>query len=358
MNSEASIVHSSNFSNPYSLTNLWRALNRPQFDNSPPAPPNIAIPDDWDIFKHSYQYDHLPQESDIYHSPSRTNQTKGTIFYSLGWKTHPLEKLSVIEDLQHSGYDVIIMPLVESHNKIGTMAENITRMGTALFDENSIIHDLKAPDSPLFVMTHSTSATVFEMAQLNAKSINPYNIPRIDLVVHTNPFINARGASEEENPILSKIYKWHANRHFNEHAGVPLLDRAFYFTQGLTEQLIHGDPRGRPTHGQVLEISSYGNRLLKSRNFAERSDPPIVAYLSSNDDFADPKTAKKYFNTKPNTRHIYIEEAGHNILLQDNLRSKIIDLFDAEDEKYSADIRSQYDTPPPTERHTDDHPAL
>lgn len=357
MNSETNTAHSAKCSNPYSLTNLWRALQKPTFDDLPPPPPDLEIPDDWDIFKHHYKYDHLPQVCNVYHSPSRTDHTNGTVFYSLGWKTHPLEKRSVIEDLQNSGYNVITIPLVESHNKIGTMAENIIRMETSLFNSDSIVHELKTPNSPLFILTHSTSATVFEMAQLSAKSINPYNIPKIDLVVHTNPFINARGASDEENPVLSKIYKWHANRHFNEHAGVPLMDRAFYFIQGLTEQLIHEDPRGRPTHGQVLEISSYGNSLLASRNFAERSDPPVVAYVSSNDDFANPEIAKKYFSGKLNTRHIYTEKAGHNILLQGNLRSKIISLFDAEGTKYASDLHARY-TARLKNDHADDQPAF
>ncbi len=332
----------------HSLTNLWRALQKPDFQNHPAPPPDIAIPDDWDILEHHYRHKLKPHKCNIYHSPSRTDETNGTVFYSLGWKTHPLEKQVVIEDLQEAGYNVITMPLVKSHDKVGTMAENITRMETALFDPDSLVYDLKSKDTPLFVMTHSTSATVFETAQLNAKIIDPYNIPSIDLIIHTNPFINARGASELINPILSKIYKWQANRHPNEHAGVPLMDRAFYFAQGLTEQLINEDPRGRPTHGQVLEITKYGNKLLESRHFAERSDPPVVVFTSSSDDFACPKVAQKYFNEKLSTRHIYNEPAGHNILLQPNLRKKIIGLFDHEASKFQLsplpnlnDIRNQ-----------------
>ncbi len=326
---------SGNSTLPYSLTNLWQALHAPKPDDYPAPPPDIAIPDDWDIFEHHYLHDTQPHQCNIYHSPSRADETKGSVFYSLGWKTHPLEKQEVIEDLQEAGYDVITMPLAQSHDKIGTMAENITRMETALFDQSSVIHDLKSQHAPLFVMTHSTSATVFETAQLKAKMADPYNIPPIDLVIHTNPFINARGASETINPVLSKIYQWHANRNLNEHAGVPLMDRAFYFANGMTEQLINEDPRGRPTHGQVLEISDYGNKLLESSSFADRSDPPVVVFISPNDDFACPETAENYFNDKLNTRHIYKEQADHNVLLQPELREKVVNLFDQEAVKYS-----------------------
>ncbi len=322
------------------------------FVNSPSPPPNLEIPDDWDLFTHNYVHDCTPRECNIYHSPSRSDDTKGTIFYSLGWKTHPLQKRAVIESLQDSGFNVLTMPLVESHDKIGTMEENITRMESSIFNEQSIVHSLKQENAPLFVLTHSTSATVFETAQMNAKSEDPYGLPDIDFVVHTNPFINARGVSNELNPILSRIYSWHAKRHSNEHAGIPLMDRAFYYVQGLTEQLINEDPRGRPTHGQVLEIAEYGNKLLESRHFAELNDPPVAVFVSTNDDFACPKVAENYFRDKMNTTYICKEEAGHNVLLQPELRGKVIALMENEANRYSpstpnidfSDIKIQDDT--------------
>lgn len=332
------ILQDANSVSRYSLTNLWRAIQKPILLHRP-VPPKIQMPDDWEIHSHAYTHDNTPKECNIYHSPSRSpDGTKGTVFYSLGWKTHPLQKLEVIEDLQNSGFSVLTIPLVESSDKIGTMAENITRMESSIFNEHSVIHSLKAKDAPLFVMTHSTSATVFETAQLTTKFDDPYNIPKIDFVIHTNPFINARGVSTKLHPVLSKIYNWHASKHSNEHAGIPFLDRAFYYVQGLTEQLINEDPRGRPTHGQVLEIGDYGNTLLESKSFAELNDPPVAVFISKNDDFACPQVAEDYFNEKMNTMHIFKEEAGHNILLQPDLRKKVIGLLENETRRFSPSV--------------------
>tara|TARA_B100001989_G_C24546811_1_gene471411 strand:- start:40 stop:1107 length:1068 start_codon:yes stop_codon:yes gene_type:complete len=311
------------------LNNLQYIFNPASVIPYPAPPPDIAIPDDWEIHKQPYYYNHSQKEADLFLSPAKTEEPKGTVFYSLGWKTHPLDKIDVIENLQAEGYNVITMPLVESNSTIGTMGENIVRMENVLFNENSALHKLRDPNSSLGIITHSTSCTVYEIALQFAKTEGLY-LPDQDntVVIHTNPFINARGASRSEDPHLSKIYRWHANRNLNEHAGIPLMDRLFYVASGLGQNLQDEDPRERPTHGQILEISAYGDHLLETYNFAERSDPPVIAFISNNDDFASPAVAKKYFGNKENTRHIYEVNAKHNVLLELDLREKVIEILD------------------------------
>lgn len=284
----------------------------------PALPPDISTPEDWNIYEQAYTHQGDEKTADIVYSPARTEHAKGDIFYSLGWNTHPLEKRDVILDLQNKGYNVITMPLVEANGSIGTMAENITRMKSTLFNKNSVLHNLRDENRPLFVITHSTSANVYETALQESKTDDLYR-PDIKLVIPTNPFIHPVG--------LGAIYLWHARRHSDEHAGTPLADRLYYLSKGIVDKLRFEDPRGRPTHGQILEITEYGDNLLKNYNIGEASDPPIIAYISENDDFASASVAKDYYNSKLNLKGIHIVEAKHNVLTRPELRSEIIDIL-------------------------------
>lgn len=321
---------------------LQHLFNAPIVPMHPAPPPDLKIPENWVVYSQDYVHEKQKKNVDIFFSPAAHNQKpKGTIFYSLGWKTHPLEKMEAIENFQSEGYDVFTIPLVEAHNTIGTMSENISRMENLLFSDNSLVHLLRDKDAPLFVITHSTSTTVLETALRNSKVEDAYSDKNIDLIIHTNPFINARGASQSENPYLSKIYRWHARHHFNEHAGMPFLDRMFYIASGMVDKLITEDPRTRPTHGQVLEISEYGDTLLDTYNFAEASDPPVIAFISKDDDFASPAVAQKFFESKQNTRDIVYTKTGHNVLLNKASREQIIDIMNEEvqmlnSQKYAA----------------------
>lgn len=315
-------------------------------DDTPPpkSAQDREVPDDWYVYNYKYSFMDKPKSCEIYHAKAYNDAAKGTVFYSLGWKTHPVEKRDAIEDLNSSGYDVLVMPLVHSHDKVGTMPENIARMAATLFNKESIIHSLKKENAPLFVITHSTSAIVYELGLMAAKYKSPYDLPKVDLTVHTNPYIHARGASKIANKYLSKIYRWHANNHRNEHAGVPFWDRTFYVLQGMADQLLYDDPGGRPTHGQVLEISAFGDVILSKYNFAEHDDPPIVAYISTNDNFASPEVAQLYFENKVNLSKIHFAKAGHNVMLEPSLRANIIDMFDEAHKNYHLHRRLEAST--------------
>jgi len=293
----------------------------------PAPPPDIQTPEDWEPHTQLYIHNGKTQTADITYSPARAEHAKGDIFYTLGWKAHPLEKRDVILDFQNRGYNVITMPLVEANGSIGTMAENITRMKRTLFNKSSVLHDLHDENHPLFVVSHSTSATVYETALQESKIDELYR-PDIELVIPTNPFINARGSSRSEDPIISRLYRWHAKRHMDDHAGSPLADRLYYLACGLVDNLKFEDPRGRPTHGQILEISKYGDSLLESYNIGEASDSPVIAFISEDDDFASAAVAKRYYNSKLTLKGMRSVEAEHNVLLNTELRSEILDILD------------------------------
>lgn len=320
----------------YGLKNLWLALKSPE--ELPPTPKTpVAYPQDWRMhdLQHNYMYGDDFKTTDITISPARNVETpKGIIFYSLGWKTQTIEKKEIIEDFQNNGYTVLTLPLVEAGKRLGTMEENIERVKQALFrDESSLrnfpVREYGRDDLPFFVLTHSSSANVYEHALQRAKTDYGFDIPWIDHVFHTAPFLNANGASKTMNPIGSLIYEFHAKRHLNEYTGESLMDRLFYYKNGLMDRLLTEDMRSRPTHGQNLEIASYGDMLLDREScydFAEHSNPPETVFNSLNDDFSSRDVAALYYGRKNAELHDVV--AGHSPLLLPQVREAIIRKMD------------------------------
>lgn len=334
-------------SGKYSLKNLWLALKSPH-DTPPPFKTPLIYPPDWRMhdLQHNYMYAGDYKTTDVSISPARNVETpKGIIFYSLGWKTKTIEKKDIIEDFQNNGYTVLTLPLVEAGKRLGTMEENIERVKQALFKDESSLRNFSAQeygrdDLPFFVVTHSSSANVYEHALQRAKTDYGFDIPWIDHVFHTAPFINAQGASKTLNPLGSLIYEFHAKRHLNEYTGESLMDRLFYFKNGLTARLLTEDMRSRPTHGQNLEIASYGDMLLDREScydFAEHSNPPETVFNSLNDDFSSRDVAALYYGRK--NAELHDVTAGHSPLLLPQVREVIINKMDG----ISAEIAATHD---------------
>lgn len=328
----------------YSPQNFWLALKPPHWID-PPEIPQSERPSDWlpSPIEHPYLFKGEVHFADVTVSPARnpdgtTSQSpKGTFLFCPGWKTKDLEKKEHIEFFQNNGFTVLTLPLVESERRVGTMEENIERYKSAIFDKNSPIRTY-AEDLPFLVITHSTAATVFEHAE--ERAMLDYNgqhhfAKPADDVSASNPFLNPKGASKITDPIKSRIHKRHAMKHHDEYAGESLLDRLFYYASGLMDRYKNEHLNSRPTHGQTLEISGYGDILLAKEHydFARGSRAPITVYNSANDDFSNAKVSEMYYRVKGAKIHPHVM-GGHDSLQVPEVKNDILTRANIIAEKY------------------------
>lgn len=308
--------------NKYSLENLLFTL-KPYDPNTPMPEQDVNYPIGWFVDRHDYDVNGAPKLAEV--NICVAKDPHGVIFYSTGWKATALEKKEVITDFQNRGFTVITMQLAEPQDKVGSFDEDVIRMKTALFDKESVIHSYNLDHLPFFVITHSAGANVYRHALAQAqKEYAPHELADIKRTYHTAPFIEASGVSQKFNPFLSKVYELHAKRHPNEHAGTNLPDRLYYFLTGMTDRLRNEDPRTRPTHGQIMEITQKGRQLLQENDFVQNGKalaPQETVYISTNDNFSGSSSAQMYFERK--NAEIHFVEAGHNPLLIPAIRDEI-----------------------------------
>ncbi|MCB9976106.1 MAG: hypothetical protein H6858_00735 [Rhodospirillales bacterium] len=313
----------------YSLRQLWRTLRglptAAMQGVSSMSPLNLRMPDDWDTTTLDYETPHGIRRANVTVIPAK--DPLGVVGFMPGWKTSVLDKIEAIEDFRNSGYSVVSIRLVNPGLETGSLADSLQRIKSFGFSDDSPLYNAYSKDLPRFVVTHSTSGMLFQHALIDAR-YHGQKLPPIAHAFHTAPFFDTSGSSEEFHPLSHWLYKRHARRHFNELAGTPFMDRLYYYFRGISHMLFEEDPSGRPTHGQILEISQYGKSYFarKEQEIISGCSPltiPQTFVISTDDSFSCPDTAEKAALYE--RAEVRFCEAQHNPLLAFPVRRWVID---------------------------------
>lgn len=324
-------IFSTSSENPYSLGYLFEALKpRSKLEDFPGyGKPLPERPAHWKTFQHDYTYNGTRQAADL--TVSEVSNPSRIILYALGWNSTPEEKKKVIENMnkEHNA-TVIVLPLKTAGDTLGTMAENIERIQSLAFDKDSALHKIANSKGrlPVHIVTHSSGANAYmHAADLPAERLK--SVSNIVGVIHTAPFVDAAHASRDHHPVPSIIYDFHATMNPDKYVGTTLADRAYYYVNGLAPRILTEDPTSRPTHGQNLELMSYGRDIEGISR--EMNDNGTLHYLpretimySTEDDFAGHEAAIDVGKERniPEDRMIAVS-GGHSILEQGENMTRI-----------------------------------
>ncbi len=320
------------FTKDYSLRSLWAAVRglpaAAMFGVASFASPVPRMPDDWELHSLNYQGKEGIKAAEVYVAPARNvrNGPVSVVGFVPGWKRTPMDKAEAIEDLRNSGHSVVSIALENPGMETGSLSDSLQRINSFIFSEDSPLYHLYPENIPRFAITHSTSGMLFEHGLMDARMSG--DLPPLLHAFHTSPFFDTSGSSALFHPTLNKIYTHHARKHQTELAGTPFLDRLYYYMRGLGRLLIEEDPTERPTHGQILEISSFGKSYFarKENEIASGLSNitiPQTYVISTDDRFSCPKTAAHA--AKLESAAVTYCEAQHNPLLKPPIRRSIID---------------------------------
>lgn len=300
------------------LKRIWESLKPrdlkdfPAYGKNGPPPPSH-----WNTLEHHYRFGDTNKSADLV--LSEVKDAKRIILYSLGWKSTPAEKQKVIDSFNEMGATVIVLPLTKSDDKVGTMEENIERIGSLAFDSNSILHRYNSKNLPIHIVTHSTGGNAY-MHAVHRKSNQIKSVNNIMGAYHTAPFVDAANASAVHQPVKSLIYHLHASARKDQYVGTTLVDRFYYLVNGLADRILTEDPTTRPTHGQNLELIEYGHKLDGVTEEMIDADtlhdiPRETFFYSPDDDFAEEGDIVDLAHHRqvPHDRIISVN-GGHSIL--------------------------------------------
>lgn len=308
----------------FSLSALWHTLKPLKINAFSPENGHVIdskLPTSWGREELSFHTRSGKQTADVYIAPVKN--PVGIVAYSLGWKTHPLERRATVSSFQNEGYSVYLLGLKDPGRDTGTLDDDTEMLKSFFFCDDSPVHDSQH-SLPRFIITHSTSGMLYQHAVREAYRENG-KIPHYRHAIHTCPFFDTSLSSALFYPLRHKLYNRHAVRNGNEYAGSLLADRLYYYFKGISGRLRHEDPTKLPTHGQILEICAYAlGYLNKKRN----GEPEQISYIpqtfviSSDDSFSCPHTAKHVARLEG--AHVVMCEADHNPLQIPHVRQDII----------------------------------
>lgn len=313
----------------YSLRSLWRAVmglpTAAVIGVTSLASSSVKIPDDWETALLDYSSPLGKQSAEVYIVPAR--EPRGVVGFLPGWKTQAADKIEALRDIQESGYSVVSVSLVNPGLELGSLDDSLSRIKSFAFSDASPLYNMFPDKLPRFLVTHSTSGMLFQHALQDARGMGE-RLPPISHVFHTAPFFDTSGSSSLFHPTKNKLYTRHAMRHLHDLAGTPFMDRLYYYFRGISNLLLEEDPLGRPTHGQILEISGYGKKYFERRAEEDRAGGPRVTLpqtfiISTDDSFSCPKTAHKAAMLE--RAEIRFCQAQHNPLLAPPVRRSIIE---------------------------------
>lgn len=318
---------SNTISKDYSFAQLLRALRgipAAMLAATSFSAATVRLPEDWQVLSLDYETQEGPKKARVTIIPA--DEPRGIVGFIPGWKTSVIDKIEAIEDIRQSGYSVAAMRLVPPGLETGTLGDSLQRIKGFAFSKDSPLYTAFPDDLQRFVITHSTSGMLFQHALIDAR-FQGERLPPIAHAVHAASFFDASGASEEFHPFLHKLFKRHAQKHFNELAGTPFMDRVYYYLRGISHLLFEEDPFHRPTLGQILEISEYGRSYFARKNEeivsgASAITIPQTFVISTDDSFSCPDTATKA--AKLEGAEIQLCKAGHDLLLAPTVRQSII----------------------------------
>ena len=303
------------------LTRTWWALRPPSMREDVPYTELPPLPTYWSP-PQSMPYKNVQGQdmsADVYVCSNAS--PAAVIGYVSGWKGDPLnlDERRTIERLRAAGFTVVATSLEHPHNDVGSMENNIVRIGRFINDPQSPFYTAEPRHIPRFLITHSTAALVSEICLLE-QSLAGKPSPKILHAYPTAGFLETSGASTLDNPLGDKAYTWHGLRHGSEYAGDPLADRLLYAWRGLGVRLRYKKGETSPIHDQIFEIRSYGvghySRLrnMEARGERNRVEVPRTFVISDNDSFASPEMATRIARMSPNSQ-IMRCKADHNPMM-------------------------------------------
>ncbi len=302
------------------LTRTWWSLRPPSKREDLPYTELPPLPTYWTPVDMSYKNARgQDMSADVFVCSSAS--PAAVIGYVSGWKGDPLnlDERRTIERLRSAGFTVVATSLEHPHNDVGSMENNINRIGQFINNPQSPFYTAEPRHIPRFLITHSTAALVSEICLLE-QSLAGKPSPKILHAFPTAGFFETSGASALHDKHKNKFYTGHALRHSNEYAGDPIADRLLYAWRGLGVRLRYKKGETSPVHAQILEIASYGlghySRLknMEARGERNRVTVPRTFVISENDSFASPDMAKQIASMSPNTQ-VMTCKADHNPMM-------------------------------------------
>lgn len=325
------------------IKDIWETLKPRELEDFPAyGEPPPKAPDHWKTVQHNYVFNGEHKQAEL--TISTVPNPERITIYAVGWNSTPPEKQDVIDGFNHEwNSKSITLPLLEADMRTDTMPENIERLASLAFNDDSILKKLNPDNLPVSIVTHSAGGQTYVDAVTDKISQikNGHNIVGVQ---NTATMVDAANASRLFHPVRSLLYEFYASMNHDKYVGTTFLDRAYYLVTGQSDRLRTENPTSRPTHGQNLMLI-YGGRQLSyiSEQLRDSGDlhhiPRETYWYSLDDNFSGHEAIIHLAKARgvPDDRIIPVS-GGHSILEQPENRALMLEVIKRDEAEHLAYI--------------------